>query len=114
MSAIAYFIDLFCWIDRSAPHIVRVFETDQRGLRIVISLRANHRYNLLPGEKAIFRSRHAGHATGNRGHGRQLIQIGVAAFLTNYFVTMVGPYFDGDEVSHAAGGDEQRSLFAKN
>jgi hypothetical protein len=38
----------------------------------------------------------------------------VAAFLANNFVTVVRPNFYGDEVAHAARGNEKRCFFAEN
>ena len=47
----------FLRIDGAAMHVVRIFERDERGLRIVINFRADQRLDQVPGENAVGRGR---------------------------------------------------------
>ena len=110
----ANFVDLFGRIERAAGHVVRVFEADERRLRIVINAWADDSFDFLPRENAVVGAGDARHATGDGGHGSEFVEIDVAALFANDFVAVMRPDFDGDEIPHAAGGDEKRGFFAEN
>src|ERR1700751_6375306 len=99
----ANIVDAINGVGRPAGHVVCVFQTDEGGLRVVVDARANHRFDLRPGEDAVVTASDARHATGDGGHGGELVEIDVAALFANHFVSMMGPDLDGAEVAHAAG-----------
>src|SRR5258708_195806 len=101
-------------IHRSTSHVVRIFQAHQRRLGIVINLRPDHRLDLLPRQNPVFAACHSRHASGDRRHRRQLVQIHVTAFFTNYFIAVVRPHFDANEIPHASRGYKQRRLFPEN
>ncbi len=68
MGVIADVADLGGSVERSAGHIVRVFEADERGLRVVINLWTNNGFDLSPGEDAVFAECNTWHAASDRGH----------------------------------------------
>ena len=93
-------------IQHAAGHVVRVLQTNQRCLRIVINVRPNHRFDQRPRENAVFAARDTRHATGHGRHGRQFVQIYMTALFTDHFVAVMCPHFDRDEVTHAARRDK--------
>ena len=57
------------------------------------------------------RTRQASRDRGDRG---ELVEVDVGALLADYFARRRRPAFDGEEVAHATGGDEERGfLFEK-
>ena len=69
----------------------------------------------MPSENAIVAATNsARHTAGDGGHGGEFVKIDVAAFFANDFVAVMGPDLDGDEIAHAAGGNEQGGFFAED
>src|SRR5208282_400197 len=97
-----------------ARHIVGILDTNQRGLRVVINLRPNHRLDQLPRKNPIDPSRNPRHTARDRRHRRQLIQIHMTFLIANHLVAMVCPGFDGDQIPHASSRNKKGRLFPKN
>src|SRR5260370_11091069 len=114
MRVLADIIHLRRRIHRSTSHVVRIFQAHQRRLGIVINLRPDHRSDLLPRQNPVFPACHSRHASGDRRHRRQLVQIHVTAFFTNHFIAVVRPHFDANQIPHAPRGNKQRRLFPEN
>src|ERR1700674_1049740 len=114
MHPIANLLRLRRRIDRSSRHVVRILQAHQRRLRIVVNHWPDGRLDLFPRQDSVFPAHGPRHAPRNRRHGRQLVQIYVAAFLANHFIPMMRPNLDRDQVPHAARRNEQRRFFPKN
>src|SRR5262249_48333687 len=72
------------------------------------------RFDLRPGEDAVFTARDSRHAAGNRRHGCEFVEVDMAALLADDFVAVMGPDFDCDEVAHAASRNKKRRFFAED
>ena len=72
-------------IDGAAVHVVRIFELDERGLRVVINFRADQRLDQIPGEHAIGRGRGTRQAARNGGHRSEFVEVDVRALLADHF-----------------------------
>ena len=114
MSAAADIVDLRDGVERATSHVVRILETNESGLRVVINPGPDQRCNLRPGQDALFAARHTRHATRNRGHGGEFVEIDVAALFADDFVAVMGPDFYCDEVAHATAGNKERRFLAKD
>ena len=73
-------------VHRAAVHVVRIFERQQRGLRIVVNFFADQRLDQFPRQNSAGRRNRARHHSRDGGHGSQLVQIYVRALLADYFV----------------------------
>ena len=104
----------FLRIDGAALHVVRVFEGDERGLRIVINFRTDERLDQFPGEDAVGRGRWTRQASRDRRNRSKFVEIDVRALLADYFARRRRPAFDGEEVAHAAGRYKKRGFLFEN
>src|SRR5215475_3651283 len=114
MSVRTDLVDLFRRIERAAGHIVRVFKANEGSLRVVVNPWPNHSFDFLPIEYPVVGAGDARHGACNCRHGGEFVKIDVAALLANDFVAMMRPDLDGDEVAHAAAGDEKRGFLAED
>src|SRR5882724_5892669 len=114
MRVVANLFHLRRRINSSAPHVHRILQADQRRLRVVINFRSDARLHLLPRQNPIFAPHRSRHATRNRGHRRQLVQIHMAPLFADHFVAVMRPHFDRDEIPHASRRHKQRRFFPKN
>src|SRR5580704_11128963 len=114
VSVIAYAVGNFLRIDGAALHVVRVFQGDKRGLGIVINFWADERLDQIPGEDAVGRGRWTRQASRDRGDRSEFVEIDVGALFADYFARRRRPAFDGEEVAHAAGGNEERGFLFEN
>src|SRR6267142_7105884 len=111
MRVVANLFHLRRRINRPAPHIHRVFQADQRRLRVVINFRPDARFHLLPRQNPVLPPDRSRHAPRNRRHGRQLVQVHMAPFFADHFMAVMRPHFDRDEIPHAARRHKQCRFF---
>src|ERR1700675_2415558 len=108
VGTIADFVHAGRGINGATGHVAGIFQTDKGGLRVVINFGPDGGFDLVPGKDAVVAAADsARHATRYRGHRCKFVEVDVAALFAKDFVSVVGPDFDGDEVAHAARGNEQ-------
>src|SRR3974377_1632724 len=105
---VADFVHASGFIEGATGHVAGVFEAEEGGLRVVVDFGPDRGSDLFPSEDAILAgSDGARHAAGDGRHGGKLVEINVAAFFANHFVTVVGPNANRDEITHTTCGNEQ-------
>ena len=110
VAAVADFVADLGRINRAAGHIVRAFQTDERGLRAIVNLGTDQRLDDVPGEDAVFDVGGARHAAGDGGDRVHLVLMDVAALFDDHFVAVMRPCFHGNQIAHGACGHKNGGL----
>src|SRR5262249_22809728 len=90
-------------INRSAGHVMSIFQRDHRRLRPIVGFLSNGWSNLIPMKYAILRWHNPREDAAEGRHGAHFIIVNMPGGLANYFVPPGSLRHDASEITHAAG-----------